>query len=58
MGGLGLKAGVLVFSCIWYLPLVSEFCLEASAGFLEGRAHDGPLVVGAGSWVSVGQGHA
>lgn len=27
VGGLGLKAGVLGFSCIWYLPLVSESCL-------------------------------
>ena len=35
--------------------LVGEAGLEASAGFLKGRAGDCPLVGGAGSWPSGGQ---
>ena len=38
-------------------PLVGEAGLEASAGFLEGKASACPLVGGAGSWPAGGQGH-
>ena len=38
-------------------PLVGEVGLEVGAGFLEGRDSVCPLMGGAGSWSSGGQGH-
>ena len=37
--------------------MVGETGLEANAGFLVGRVGACPLVSGAGSWPSGGQGH-
>lgn len=47
---------VLYFSS-GFCPVVGEAGLETSTGFLLGRAAACPLMGGAESWFSAGQGH-